>query len=290
MYQHGLGVTQDYDEAKKLYLLAAKQGDLSAINNLGVMYGNGFGVTPDHKEAMKWFRLAAEKGDAMGQINLGNSYRDGLAVTQDLTRAYMWYDLATSRPNSPTRTKMTSKQMAAKHREEIRYKMTVSQIAHARAAAKECLDSLFRNCGLIDVGFPTFPTESSMSISIRMKKEGGTYVVPVLINNAITLDFVLDSGASVVSVPADVFRTLVRTGSIKETDITGKQTYVLADGSKLEAPTFIIRSLKVGDTFVQNVRGSVASPEGTLLLGQSFLERFKSWSIDNSNHELLLKP
>jgi hypothetical protein len=29
-----------------------------------------------------------------------------------------------------------------------------------------------------------------------MKKEGGTYVVPVLINNAITLDFIVDSGAS----------------------------------------------------------------------------------------------
>ena len=122
-----------------------------------------------------------------------------------------------------------------------------------------------------------------------MKKEGGTYVVPVLINNAITLDFVLDSGASDVSVLADVFRTLVRTGSIKDADITGKQTYVLADGSKLQSPTFIIRSLKVGDMFVENVRGSVASTEGSLLLGQSFLERFNSWSIDNTNYALHLK-
>ena len=130
---------------------------------------------------------------------------------------------------------------------------------------------------------------SEGSISVQMKKEGGTYVVPVLINNAITLDFVLDSGASDVSVPADVFRTLVRTGSIKDLDITGKQTYVLADGSKLQSPTFIIRSLKVGDTFVENVRGSVASTEASLLLGQSFLERFRSWSIDNTNHALLLK-
>jgi clan AA aspartic protease (TIGR02281 family) len=129
---------------------------------------------------------------------------------------------------------------------------------------------------------------SEGSISVQMKKEGGTYVVPVLINNAITLDFLLDSGASDVSVPADVFSTLVRTGSIKSSDITGKQTYVLADGSKLQSPTFIIRSLKVGDTFIENVRGSVASPEGSLLLGQSFLERFRSWSIDNANHKLHL--
>ena len=128
------------------------------------------------------------------------------------------------------------------------------------------------------------------SISVRMKKERGTYVLPVLINNAITLDFVLDSGAADVTVPADVFRTLVRTGSIKDSDITGKQTYVLADGSKLQSFTFTIRSLKVGDKVVENVRGSVAATEGSLLLGQSFLERFDSWSIDNTNHELLLAP
>lgn len=128
------------------------------------------------------------------------------------------------------------------------------------------------------------------SISVRMKKERGTYVLPVLINNAITLDFVLDSGAADVTVPADVFRTLVRTGSIKDSDITGKQTYVLADGSKLQSFTFTIRSLKVGDKVVENVRGSVAATEGSLLLGQSFLERFELWSIDNTNHELLLAP
>ena len=128
------------------------------------------------------------------------------------------------------------------------------------------------------------------SISVRMKKERGTYVLPVLINNAITLDFVLDSGAADVTVPADVFRTLVRTGSIKDSDITGKQTYVLADGSKSQSFTFTIRSLKVGDKVVENVRGSVAATEGSLLLGQSFLERFDSWSIDNTNHELLLAP
>ena len=79
---------------------------------------------------------------------------------------------------------------------------------------------------------------------INMKKRGGVYVVPVLINNAITLDFVVDSGASDVSVPADVVMTLMRSGTLKETDFLGQQTYVLADGSKVPSETFRIRSLK----------------------------------------------
>jgi hypothetical protein len=47
--------------------------------------------------------------------------------------------------------------------------------------------------------------------------------VPVLINNAITLNFVVDSGASDVSIPADVVMTLVRTGTLKEADFIGKK-------------------------------------------------------------------
>jgi clan AA aspartic protease (TIGR02281 family) len=124
---------------------------------------------------------------------------------------------------------------------------------------------------------------------VTLKKDGGIFVVPVEINGTITLDFAIDSGAADVSVPADVFLTLKRAGTIKDSDIIGEQTYVLADGSKSQSVTFTIRSLKVGDKVIENVRASVASVQGTLLLGQSFLERFKSWSLDNNKHELLLE-
>ena len=130
---------------------------------------------------------------------------------------------------------------------------------------------------------------STSSSSIAMKKEGGTYIVPVLINNAITLDFMVDSGASDVSIPEDVVTTLIRAGTIKGTDFIGEKTYTLADGSKVQSKTFRIRSLKVGDRVLENVTGSVADKRGTLLLGQSFLGRFKSWSIDNSKHVLVLE-
>ena len=75
---------------------------------------------------------------------------------------------------------------------------------------------------------------------------GGIYDVPVLINGAITLDFVVDSGASDVSVPADVVSTLNRTGTIRPSDFVGQQTYVLGDGTEVPSDIFTIRSLKVG--------------------------------------------
>lgn len=129
----------------------------------------------------------------------------------------------------------------------------------------------------------------SIKTVIPLKNENGIFVVPVEVNGAITLDFVVDSGATDVSVPADVVSTLIRTRTIGPSDFVGQQTYVLADGSEAPSDIFIIRSLKVGDHVVQNVRASIASPKATLLLGQSFLRHFKSWSIDNARHALILE-
>jgi predicted aspartyl protease len=110
----------------------------------------------------------------------------------------------------------------------------------------------------------------------------------VLINGQITLNFTIDSGAADVSIPADVLSTLIRTGTIKKSDFIGQKTYRLADGSTVPSATFVIRSLKVGNHLLENVTGSVASAEAELLLGQSFLRRFNSWSIDNKRQVLLL--
>jgi tetratricopeptide (TPR) repeat protein len=141
------------------------------------------------------------------------------------------------------------------------------------------------------ISAPSPPAQSSISsasISIPMQIQGGIYVVPVLINDAITLDFIVDSGAADVSIPADVVMTLMRTGTLRDSDFLGERTYVLADGSEVPSQTFRIRSLKVGNKVLENVNGSVASVKGSLLLGQSFLSQFKSWSVDNARHALLL--
>jgi tetratricopeptide (TPR) repeat protein len=123
---------------------------------------------------------------------------------------------------------------------------------------------------------------------VPMVPEGGTFVVPVRINDQITLKFVIDSGASDVSVPADVVMTLLRTGTIADSDFLGTQKYRMADGSTVPSQQFVIRSLKVGDRTLENVTGSIAPVEGSLLLGQSFLRHFRSWSIDNQREALIL--
>jgi predicted aspartyl protease len=50
----------------------------------------------------------------------------------------------------------------------------------------------------------------------------------------------------------------------------------------------MICTLKIGDKTLENVVGSILPVAGSLLVGQSFLSRFKSWSIDNQRPALIL--
>jgi predicted aspartyl protease len=135
----------------------------------------------------------------------------------------------------------------------------------------------------------TVPPISGMGESaVPMVSDGGTFKVPVTINGQLTLKFVVDSGAADVSIPADVVLTLLRTETITDNDFLDKQTYQLANGSTVPSQRFVIRTLKVGDKTLENVVGSIAPVAGSLLLGQSFLSRFKTWSIDNQRQALIL--
>ena len=137
----------------------------------------------------------------------------------------------------------------------------------------------------VQLGLPVPTTETR----IPLENLGGTMVAPVVINKAIKLNFFVDSGASEVSIPADVFSTLLRTNTLTQTDITGFRNYKNADGEVFRSNTFVIRSLKLGDVEVLNVPAKVAPTNAPLLLGQSFLKRFKTWSINNSTQELILE-
>lgn len=133
-----------------------------------------------------------------------------------------------------------------------------------------------------------FASCGAQAESIPLISEHGTFVVPVVINDKISLNFTIDSGAADVSIPADVFSTLVRAGTIAKTDLLDKQVYVLADGSEQRSQRFRIRSLRVGKVELRSVVASVAPAAGSLLLGQSFLRQLTYWTIDNKQHLLVI--
>jgi clan AA aspartic protease (TIGR02281 family) len=286
MYEVGQGVPRDDAQAVVWLRKAADQGNADAQANLGWIYANGQGVAQDYTQALVWLRKAAEKANADAQGVLGEMYRDGRGVPQDYVRAHMWLNLAAARSDDAThqmavKVRDYTHQMAVKARDDVAVKMTPDQIVEAQRMASEWMQA-----HELPVAAPSI---SGMGeTAVPMVRDGGTFKVPVTINGQLTLEFIVDSGASDVSIPADVVMTLLRTGTITDADFLEKQTYQLADGSTVPSQRFVIHTLKIGDNTLENVVGSIAPSAGSLLLGQSFLGRFKAWSIDNQRRALIL--
>ena len=118
--------------------------------------------------------------------------------------------------------------------------------------------------------------------------DGELFAVPVLINGKTVLRFTIDSASSDVSISENVFSTLMRSGGLNPEDMIDTQNYRLANGTEQKSPRFRFRSLRVGNVELHDVIGSIVTQDGDLLLGQSFLSKLKSWSIDNQRHVLLL--
>ena len=137
-------------------------------------------------------------------------YDAGEGVPKNASAAVQWYRKAAEQGNAEAQFSLASMY------EEGRGVVKDSTLAvqwYRKAAeqgdttAQKSLDRLTRN-----------------SFEVPLRKKGGLFLVPVLINNKIPLDFILDSGASDISIPADVVLTLMRTGTLTAADFTGMKT------------------------------------------------------------------
>jgi len=109
--------------------------------------------------------------------------------------------------------------------------------------------------------------------TVPVEKRGGVYEVQVTLNDSVTLPFVYDTGASLVTISSDV---AARLGiHIGPDDPTIRLE--VANGAIIEAKQKTIPALRVGRFTVNDVTCAVMPPGNAkirLLLGQSFLHQF----------------
>lgn len=116
---------------------------------------------------------------------------------------------------------------------------------------------------------------------IPLNKIGGVYEVAVTLNNVLTIGFIVDSGASDVSISPDVALTLIKTKTIGDKDWLPGVYYRFADGSTAKSARFKLRAVKIGERELRNVTCSISnSVAAPMLLGQSALEKLGRYSID----------
>jgi aspartyl protease family protein len=119
-----------------------------------------------------------------------------------------------------------------------------------------------------------------------MRKEGGVYHVPCVINGT-EMEFIFDTGASDITMSLTEARFLYKQGKLLDDDFVGIEQYRIADGSIHEGISVILRKVEIGGKMLYNIEASIVDNESApLLLGQSALAKFGKISIDYNRNEI----
>jgi clan AA aspartic protease (TIGR02281 family) len=135
---------------------------------------------------------------------------------------------------------------------------------------------------------PVAPPTQSKTLRVPvMTGHSGTPKVDVAIAGVCCFRFMVDSGASDVSVDVELFKAMINGGHVTKEDAIDVTKYKTANGV-IEGLRFRMPPMTVNGHTVYGVVGSVHKGSDSMLLGQSFLKRFRFWAIDNGNSTLVL--
>ena len=124
---------------------------------------------------------------------------------------------------------------------------------------------------------------------IKMREENGVYYVPVIVNG-VPMEFVFDTGASMISMSAAEALFLLKQGKLKEEDFLGSQEFVDALGNISEGTRVNLKTIQIGNKVLKNVTASIVhNLEAPLLLGQTALRPLGEIKINYQRNELIFK-
>jgi TPR repeat protein len=116
-----------HERAVQWWTLAAEQGDLESLFNLGQAHRLGLGVAKDEAKAFALFLQAAQGGVAAAQSRMGLAYATGEGAALDPIEACKWFELAAQRGD----------QAAVANRVRARKALGPAQLAEADRRVKE---------------------------------------------------------------------------------------------------------------------------------------------------------
>ena len=123
-------------------------------------------------------------------------------------------------------------------------------------------------------------SDNNKSKKIKLSEQNGTYGILVNFDN-ISKSFILDTGASETTISSTLEEQLISNGLITKNDYLPDGLYKIADGSIISQRRILVKQLSVSQYSVKNIVVSVGNMNSPLLLGKNFLDKFKSWSINN---------
>jgi len=96
LYDEGLGVTKNQEEAKKWFQKAADQGDTVGLIDLARKYLARIGIENDDAKAFSLMMQAAERNDPVGQFGVAYMLTTGQGTQRDPAAAILWLQKSAS--------------------------------------------------------------------------------------------------------------------------------------------------------------------------------------------------
>jgi clan AA aspartic protease (TIGR02281 family) len=131
-------------------------------------------------------------------------------------------------------------------------------------------------------------TEEIKSTVDIKKTSGNLYEVPCRVND-LPLKFLLDTGASTVTISSVEAGFMYKNGYLTDNNIMGSVNFVTANGEIAQGTMIKLRKVTIGDVELKDIEASVVrSQTASILLGQSVLNKFGRVEIDYNNLKLTM--
>ena len=126
-------------------------------------------------------------------------------------------------------------------------------------------------------------------IVLPFRDEAGVKIVRIKVND-VPLDFIFDTGASLISISETEANFLVKQGTLTKDDFLGIQQFIDANGDISEGLLVNLKEIDIQGYKLKNIKASIVqNTDAPLLLGQSLIEKFAQVTIDNKENKIILK-
>ncbi len=146
MYNKGIAAFREknYEEAIRVYNIAAELGHSGAIANLGFCYQNGIGCTRNLKKAIAYYRRAAMYGKESARYNLGLCYMNNEGVRFDPAMAEQLL-IGSGSPDAP---QLVATMKAKKEKKKARALYKTAAILYRKGKADDALRAYMLSAGM----------------------------------------------------------------------------------------------------------------------------------------------
>jgi clan AA aspartic protease (TIGR02281 family) len=130
------------------------------------------------------------------------------------------------------------------------------------------------------------PAPQSSEIMVPLTSDGiGGHTVNVTLGIGTPATMLVDTGATVVSLPKDVADQLI---SIGDAVVITTANFTIADGTSSTQNVIDIGRFTIGGKTLYHIKAGVGPVGSMMLLGTNVLNRFGKYSIDSANNQLIL--